>query len=478
MSSALSPVKHNLLHDSGISSNVDYDYSNEYDSDSSTSSSTSSLTGSNNNNNKGNHIFPPHQRQQQHQQHQHHKHNPAGHREMDIERFISENLNEHKQGLLGRAVPISNMLSWTKDLIQKPMIRTENKTVKKEALEVFKLIQSYMGDKKARDTSTNSQAVVAVEIMNKGWSCMELRDEIYIQLCRQTTRNPKESSLLLGWELMALCLGFLPPSTKFQSYLDRYITRTLETRDFTDQGHLHKLANACIKRLEKICSQTVVKHRPTLEEVEHSKRFLIDISMFGASLDDIIDLQKDRHPTLRIPWIQKVLSECLLELTKDQLTEGIFRVPGDTEEVNVLKSKCESWLSPSSATTDPHILASLLKLWYRELHEPLIPTEFYDLCVESYANPDSAIAIMDKLPEPNKVVLMYLIRFLQKFSVAEVSNVTKMDASNLSMVMAPNCLRCLTLDPQSMFENARKEMNFLKLLVLHLDTSSVADLLP
>lgn len=33
---------------------------------------------------------------------------------MDIERFVAENLNEHRKGLLGKAVPVSNLLVWTK----------------------------------------------------------------------------------------------------------------------------------------------------------------------------------------------------------------------------------------------------------------------------------------------------------------------------------------------------------------------------
>ena len=83
------------------------------------------------------------------------------------------------------------LLPSIKDAIQKPMIRTDNRNVKKEAPEVFKLIQTFMGDRKVKDCSGGS-TTVAMEIISKGWSILELRDEIYIQLCRQTTRNSKE----------------------------------------------------------------------------------------------------------------------------------------------------------------------------------------------------------------------------------------------------------------------------------------------
>lgn len=52
-----------------------------------------------------------------------------------------------------------------------------------------------------------------------------------------------------------------------------------------------------------------------------------------------------------------------------------------------------------------------------------------------------------------------------------------MDSSNLAMVFAPNILRCVSEDPRVILENARKEMAFLRTLILHMDTSAVANMI-
>lgn len=147
--------------------------------------------------------------------------------------------------------------------------------------------------------------------------------------------------------------------------------------------------------------------------------------------------------------------------------------------------------------------ASLMKLWYRELEEPLIPMSFYKECVSNYDDPVAAISVVQLLPELNRLVLCYFIHFLQVATTlkhtqwaAMLSNVpknslmhvpclsqvfaqptnvavTKMDVNNLAMVMAPNCLRCQSDDPRVIFENTRKEMSFLRMLIVHLDTSFI-----
>ena len=54
------------------------------------------------------------------------------------------------QGLFRRKVSIANMLAWSSEPIKKPMIVTSDRSVKKEAVDIFKLIQTYMGDRRSK----------------------------------------------------------------------------------------------------------------------------------------------------------------------------------------------------------------------------------------------------------------------------------------------------------------------------------------
>lgn len=132
-----------------------------------------------------------------------------------------KHLNMHTQGLFRRRVSIANMLSWNRGSIKKPMLVTSDRAVRKEACEMFKLVQAYMGDRPSRLDRRHA----ALLIVTKCWGMQGLRDELYVQLVRQTTGNTSPKSLAAGWELMAVSLAFFAPSPKFRCYLEGYIQR-------------------------------------------------------------------------------------------------------------------------------------------------------------------------------------------------------------------------------------------------------------
>lgn len=139
-------------------------------------------------------------------------------KECDIEKFAQDNLNLRAKGIFRKKSSVRDMLSWTADAISRPMLAlSRDKAGKKMAIEMFRLVQIYMGDRKARaGMSLNS---VIRDIATMAVAHPPLRDELYVQLCRQTTENPIRESLIHGWELLAVCLSFIPPSFTFQPAL-------------------------------------------------------------------------------------------------------------------------------------------------------------------------------------------------------------------------------------------------------------------
>jgi Rho GTPase-activating protein 39 len=69
-------------------------------------------------------------------------------------------------------------------------------------------------------------------------------------------------------------------------------------------------------------------------------------------------------------------------------------------------------------------------------------------------------------------VLLLMLTWPQLIGRPENQKVTKMTMDNLAMVWAPNFLRCLSNDPTIIFTNARKEMSFVRVLLLNWDTSA------
>lgn len=77
-----------------------------------------------------------------------------------------------------------------------------------------------------------------------------------------------------------------------------------------------------------------------------------------------------------------------------------------------------------------------------------------------------------------RFIVYFPLKFLNKYLLQllaeeETVKYTKMDVCNLAMVMAPNVLRCGSDDPRVIFDNARREMTFLKTLIVHYDTSFI-----
>ena len=81
-----------------------------------------------------------------------------------------------------------------------------------------------------------------------------------------------------------------------------------------------------------------------------------------------------------------------------------------------------------STLKDPAIPASLLKSWFRDLPEPVIPNNRYQECLDSSSDAEKSIAIIDSLPADYRILMYFIINFLQKFTKSDIETKTLMSA--------------------------------------------------
>ena len=131
---------------------------------------------------------------------------------------------------------------------------------------------------------------------------------------------------------------------------------------------------------------------------------------------------------------------------------GIFRQSGDKDTLLLLKAKIEANEEVRFDQLDPHEVAAILKLWVRELQEPLTTFDVYSIIVtandlEGEAKFLFVKKVISKIPDANKIALKRLLLLLKKYATHTEN---KMSEKNLAVVFAPALFRERTMNINSM----------------------------
>ncbi|CAA2968418.1 kinesin-like calmodulin-binding [Olea europaea subsp. europaea] len=72
-------------------------------------------------------------------------------------------------------------------------------------------------------TSLDESTQLVSKVYKHAMKRSELRDELFIQVSKQTRNNPDRQSLIKAWELMYLCSSCMPPSKEIGGYFSEYV---------------------------------------------------------------------------------------------------------------------------------------------------------------------------------------------------------------------------------------------------------------
>ncbi|XP_055693317.1 SLIT-ROBO Rho GTPase-activating protein 1-like isoform X3 [Lutzomyia longipalpis] len=180
--------------------------------------------------------------------------------------------------------------------------------------------------------------------------------------------------------------------------------------------------------------------------------------LFGGSLEEYLEATNEEIPL--------IMRSCIRVINLYGLHhQGIFRVSGSQVEISNFREGFERGEDPLADTTDASDINSVcgvLKLYLRELREPLFPIIYFDHFV-SLAQLESKQEIVNgirkflqSLPRSVIIVIRYLFAFLNHLS--EYSDENMMDAYNLAICFGPTLMPAPEDKDQVQFQNQVNEL--------------------
>lgn len=163
--------------------------------------------------------------------------------------------------------------------------------------------------------------------------------------------------------------------------------------------------------------------------------------VFGAPLQTVA-----QQEGVLVPLVVRC---CVEEIERRGMDEvGIYRISGTTGSINELKSafnsnRCEAVTRLRSA--EVNAVSGVLKLYFRELPEPLLPPELFQSLAHALVINDqhkqlsSLLSMLQSCPDANRNTFLFLLHHLRRVSARQ--EVNKMSLLNLATVFGPSLLR-------------------------------------
>lgn len=182
-----------------------------------------------------------------------------------------------------------------------------------------------------------------------------------------------------------------------------------------------------------------LQKRPTLQSVKE-KGYIRD-NVFGCHLDTLCHRENSTVP--------RFVEKCIRAVEIRGLDiDGIYRVSGNLAVIQRLRHKAdheETLDLEDGQWEEIHVITGALKLFLRELPEPLFPYSFFDkfiaaIKIQDY--PQKVLYFRDlvrSLPLPNHDTMHLLFKHLLK--VIEFGEKNRMSVQSVAIVFGPTLLR-------------------------------------
>jgi hypothetical protein len=350
------------------------------------------------------------------------------------------------------------MAKYQKNPLTEPLLKSLPRPFEKRALDCFRSILLY--------TSPTGDVAPAQRIVEALYAAPELRDEVYLQLIKQTRANPNKPCLLRTWHLLLIVATVFPSTRNSETVIKTHLTEESKNPD----PHIASLAQFTYIRFNARClvgkpligvGISLIQRIPT-DDVTPRVRF-------GGSLYEQMWHQKNQYPLFPVPMIVHQMATAILDRGAENI-EGIFRLSGNGRVIAEMKEKINQGELPLGEGTINDI-ATVFKQWFGSLDDPIVHRDFLPRFRTAFETKDY-MAFVAELPQVHQLTLKYLIGFLQRMKRAEAQ--TKMTENNLAIVFGPNLIDLEGIkEPLEISEASQMAQDFIGFLIRTWDTSDI-----
>ncbi|KAL5006671.1 hypothetical protein ScPMuIL_015477 [Solemya velum] len=184
--------------------------------------------------------------------------------------------------------------------------------------------------------------------------------------------------------------------------------------------------------------RNLMTRRPAIETLE--KKGIIKETVFGAHLKHICERERTKIPNFVNHCITAIESRGLFH-------DGIYRVSGNIAQIQKLRyavEQDEGYNLNDTEQWDIHVLTGTLKLFFRELKEPLFTFHLFEKFRDAVAKPQNVDrlkemrAIMPDIPKFHYETMKFLFNHLLK--VQDNSQENRMQLQNIAIVFGPTLI--------------------------------------
>ncbi|XP_049847229.1 rho GTPase-activating protein 15-like isoform X2 [Schistocerca gregaria] len=218
------------------------------------------------------------------------------------------------------------------------------------------------------------------------------------------------------------------------------IDRSRSVKNKNKEGSLEDLASS--PEDQQIGIHTRLKNfflRRPLKEALEQRGILKNEAVFGCHLPDVCNEE---------PFIPLFVRKCVEVIeSKDEnmKTVGLYRASGNLSQVQKIRLQVnQDNYKALEEEEDVHVLTGALKLFFRELKEPLIPCKMFSKALDASSKSQEEEKLKDfqdivkSLPKPNRCTLKFLLQHLLRVTEYKADN--QMSIHTLAIVFGPSLM--------------------------------------